>query len=197
MLKFGLYIKRSIIACFILGTSTLANADLVNQEVFGILNLDGETLNLFNPENVSLPQDALNEVSNPVSISDSELEFAYALNGVNGVFVDFTDKGFTLTNDVVAPPYSSWEIELTSAVFSGLSLNKLSDSFNNSGIEYSINDDTILLSWGGTDSGPISGVAEFSLEAEPQNDASAGSFSITLLAILLLLVFSARQQKYS
>jgi hypothetical protein len=150
--------------CLSFGTVANANAGLLGQDVFGVLNFDGAPLNLFDPANIGLSQGALNEISNPVTITDGVLEFSHVINGVNGVFANFTDNSLMITNDVIPPPFSAWTMSFQSSAFNGLLFSEVSDNFINGGVNATLIGDMITLDW----AGPLSTglfAAEFSLQA--------------------------------
>lgn len=172
-------------------SANLHAASLVGQNVFGILNLDGNSTNLFDPSNIGLSQNALNEISNPVTISSTQFEFTYVNNGINGIFVDFTDNGLAISNDAVTTPFSSWTMSFTSASFNGLELTKLVDGFNNGGVNSSIVGDTINFSWLGTNTGSINATAEFSLQAVPV----PGAYILFTSGLLFMINLSRKPKR--
>lgn len=138
-------------ACLFIGISTQASAGLLGQSVFGVLNFGTNSTNLFNPANIGLTQGALNELSNPVVITDGVLEFAHVDNGVIGIFVNLLDDRMTFSTDsrtgFVSPPMS---ISLSSAGFVGLTLTETSDDYADGGVNALLAGDTLTLNWGGT-----------------------------------------------
>ncbi len=171
------------------GATTNASAGLIGQNVFGLLNFNPSTTNLFDPANVSLPQGALNETSNPVIISatpSSALEFAHAINGINGVFANFTDNALFITNDVVvAPSATPWTMSFTSSAFVGLLLTEISDTFINGGVTGTLVGDTITFNWAGTTSTGFY-QAGYSLLAASDPSSALPEPSVLLLFMLAL-----------
>jgi hypothetical protein len=137
--------------CLMLGLSSPAGAGLIGQSVFGVLNFGTNTTNLFNPANIGLSQGALNELSNPVTITDGALEFSHVDNGVIGIFLSFRDDSMTFSTDattsIVAPAMT---ISLTSAGFIGLTLTETSDNYADGGVNALLIGDTLTLNWAGT-----------------------------------------------
>lgn len=179
--------------CLLVGITTNANALLVGNDVFGVLNFGANPTNLFDPANVGLPQGALNEISNPVTIAEPGLEFAHVVNGVTGVFGDFTDNSLTVSNDVVVAPVEPWTITFASPVFTGLILTEISDNFVDGGVTAALAGDTITLNWAGTSSTGLF-QAVYSLEADTSEPPGGGSseipepFTISLLGLGLVSV---------
>lgn len=145
--KFSIIITT---CCLFFGITTNANAGLIGQSVFGVLEFGADTTNLFDPANIGLPQGALNELSNPVIISAAGFEFAHVDNGVTGVFANFTDDGLIISNDVVVVPVESWTMSFESSAFVGLVLAEVSDSFIDGGVSSALAGDTITFDWAGT-----------------------------------------------
>jgi len=162
------FIRKSTLfiatACLFVGISTHASATLIGQSVFGVLNFGGSGTNLFAPANIGLTQGALNELSNPVTISNSASEFSHVDNGVIGVFVNFEEDSMKISTDVATAPAAPWTISFTSAGFIGLILTETSDNFVDGGVNAMLAGDTLTFNWAGTSS-PAFYTAEYDLVA--------------------------------
>lgn len=167
--------------CLALGVSANAKAGLLGQDVFGVLNFGGSSTNLFDPANTGLPQGTLNEISNPVTVSDGVGEFSYVDNGVIGIFINIRDDSLTISNDVVVS-VPSWSISLTSAGFLGLVLTETSDSFVAGGVNGLLVGDTLTLNWVGTSAQDFYR-ADFDLLAASSGVPEPGSLALVGLSL--------------
>lgn len=170
-------------ACLFVGISTHASAGLLGQSVFGVLNFGTSATNLFNPANIGLSQGALNELSNPVIVTDGALEFSHVDNGVIGIFLNLRDDSMTISTDAVsgfvAPPLS---ISLTSAGFVGLTLTETSDNYADGGVNALLSGNTLTMNWAGTSTSGFYR-ADFDLTGASTTVPEPGAWAVLLLGL--------------
>jgi hypothetical protein len=147
-MRFG---KFTLAALFIQALSLLALAPAANAQFLGTTakgNLSfgspGGT-NYFNPINGLVPVGPLNKKQGiTVTVADPATEFGYA-DAVNTDSVNITADTITLT-DVSGDGSNSFFINLSDSAFAGLTFNKVSDTFLNGGITYSLTGKVLSLS---------------------------------------------------
>jgi hypothetical protein len=147
-MRFGKFILAALFiqALSLLALAPAANAQFLGTTAKGNLSFgsSGGT-NYFNPSNGQVPVGPLNKKQGiMVTVADPATEFGFA-DARNTDSVNITADTITLT-DVSVDGSNSFFINLTDSAFAGLTFNKVSDTFLNGGITYSLTGKVLFLS---------------------------------------------------
>jgi hypothetical protein len=151
-------------------------ADLIGTQVTGAINF-GNTANYYDPAFGLVFPTAANTNGTTVTIFDPVggnpflFEFGSA-DSADVDYVDFSDSGFTVFDDVILGA-SAWTQTFTDAAFAGGTFNEISDNFVNGGVNASLSGDTLTLLWDGTRNTNVVNTAVYSFT--PGEDAPSGT----------------------
>lgn len=123
-----------------------AHAQLLGASVNGSMQFAGAGVNYFDPANGFVPAGFSNTApgTNVVTIAEPAIEFGFD-DDSNRNTANFTGSTLTLTDQASPGINTSVTYRFSSAVFVGLSLSELSDTFENGGATGTLVGDTITI----------------------------------------------------
>lgn len=140
----------------------VANATLVGSSVTGTLlsPVTNTTTNYFDPANGEVPPGYGNSAGTTVTIGSPVVEFAWyqgggtvAAPGTDSITANFTGTTLTLTehiNPAALGDVDGFQVIFTDPAFTGLSIQKISDSFAQGGANASLVGDQLTVTVGGS-----------------------------------------------
>lgn len=150
--------RSLIVACLVTAgfsfTASHANAGLLGSSVTGSLTFGVSPTNYFDPSNGFVPSTGyLNSStatnSATVTIANPAVEFGFD-DGANLDTANFTDNTLTITDTLAGFGAAPFQMKFTDTAFAGLTLSKVSDNFDGSGITASLVGNVLTLNYAGT-----------------------------------------------
>jgi len=140
-------------------TSSLYAGPIVGSQVTGSLQFGVPAgVNVFDPANGEVPNGFLNKAGTTVTISATQPEFGYKNPfsfsiPFNLFSIDFTETQLTIT-DQINGSANRFTMTFTSDAFLGATLTESSDTFTGGGLNATLLDTTITITWLGTQGTP-------------------------------------------
>ncbi|WP_414529618.1 hypothetical protein [Nodularia chucula] len=173
---------------------------MVGTPITGSLLFGGNSTNFYSPTNGFVPtgQGYLNASdqnnSATVPLSETATEFGF-VDSSNTNTADFTTIGLTIQNITNGNSISYQQIFVSSA-FTGLSINKIADTFLNAGVTASLIDDTITIGIPGFNNTPGTFTASFEFSnATPVPFDIPGGATIPTVGSLFALALMRKARK--
>lgn len=150
-------------------------AGLIGTSVTGKLMFAVSPTNYYDPANGFVPASGyLNSAGPTVTIAAPAVEFGFNDN-VNLDMANFSASQFTIEDVVEAGAFdSAFTMVFTDSAFIGQSFTKVSDSFSNGGLTFSVSGNTLTVNWaGGTVTTGDDYTSTFTVKAVPEPSAWA------------------------